>query len=94
MSQTSAFYNADAYTMVVPTRPYLQLFPYPEPFVQRVFSAGYDQVQRDPFNKVLFMSNKPETQRILGENKQFPQPEALVSNYVAPKGISSGILKI
>ena len=60
MSITSSTY-VDAFNTVQGELPWQYGFPYPEPFEERLFSAGYNQVQADPYNKVLFMSNKPQT---------------------------------
>ena len=77
----------------MPERPNLLLWPFPEPFNQRVFNPGYGITQRDPWNKVLYTSNRPQDSRILGESKHY-QMEPMIDSYKAPKGITQAILKV
>ena len=45
--------------------PNLLGFPFPEPFEERVFSAGWGNVRGDPDNKTMFMSRRPDTNRTI-----------------------------
>ena len=65
MSVTSSTY-VDEQNTVQGEPPWLYGFPFPEPFEERVYSAGYGQLQSDPWNKVLFGGDPPRTYTKLG----------------------------
>ena len=86
-------FRTDAYITTFPERPNLLFWKFPEPFTQRVFNPGFDFVQRDPWNKVLYTERIPQDSRILGESND-NQMEPMVHPFKSAKGITQAVLKI